>query len=369
MIISHPKYEIIGRRGEGFMWFTSWIKKLLDGKVSQFPSPPFEDVEYRNVRQSLYVALLFTKKMEHKFRNYNDDKSKISEESELSKLTEELSLLLLKSMPLKKLLALSEDIEQYSEDRLTAEQFLIQFKNTCGSHVGAYKHILNYLGIETAMNEKIEKELGTRLKRHKANIELLSVELDKLVTASVVPLNRKDEKKKIRCVTKTATVGYCHRLEFRCTLILGSNNLFSSSQISTSRRVIILTGLNASTSENDIVHGLSRCGAVDACVLYPLGVAEGKDHLVAASSSDAGSADEDGDDLFDAVDDEALAIDRRVGKSGGSWGATNPIASLARAGGDIPSLAEGEGELAGGTAKRTRGLSTVLKVGAGNNLH
>ena len=49
MIISHPKYEIIGRRGEGFMWFTSWIKKLLDGKVSQFPSPPFEDVEYRNV--------------------------------------------------------------------------------------------------------------------------------------------------------------------------------------------------------------------------------------------------------------------------------------------------------------------------------
>jgi len=238
------KDEILGRRGEGLAWFTSWVKKLLDGKVTEFPSPPFDSADYKNARQSLYNALLFTKKLEQKYSQATHDVVGPSEESKLSILAEELSSLLIRSLPLKNLSKLSKDIERFSGELISAEQFIVQLKKICGVHVSAYLPVLNYLGIETGTNEKVESELRVKLKRYSANVDLLSQELEKLIL-NTTPIS----KKKDSISNKKTNFGYCHRLEFRCLYLPRSHHSFLSHAISTSQRVIMLTGLNASTTE------------------------------------------------------------------------------------------------------------------------
>ena len=300
--------RILSKISPGNIIFAKWLSSLGKGRVRTFPVIRFND-EYGAVHRSITNTLSSILETQSAFI-VNDHKDLGAGYSSVSELASYIML----TMPVENASVVSSDLEKFAKEMYSPEQFCVQLKKSCGKHTHSVLPLLKFLGIE--YNNSWINGLREKTAKHKDNVSALAAELRRLLEQShaLVRILKDHEPassdsteqshstaaatgpgptlKHRRPLAQPPSYTHCHSIVVRCRYDLGESLISSYGTIAHSGQTIFIQELETTVTERDLRLSFEKCGGVDQVLLFPLGIAEGIEHVDDGSRPSAQHAKE-----------------------------------------------------------------------------
>eukprot|EP01041_Mallomonas_annulata_P001490 gene1490-2871_t len=284
--------------GDDVRWVVKWLWSFAKDEHPSLPSPQSSE-QIEKVKQK-FISSVQSAERSQTVRLL-DKQVKTGGKSIKKTPVEELAAMALRCAPLALVSEISEVVECYAKELMTADQLCTNLKKICTLHGGPVLPLLQHLSVD--IKPKLRYDLTRRQAVQDELLEDFSVEIQRYVECSPAWFEedqaRKSEKKSMSEKKNRSTrytywkPTHCHRTVMRCRSSPSSSStgyqatsLSSStgfepqpSVTASSEYTLFLSGLDPSVVENDLIDALSRCGEVSECQIRRIGIAEGVEHI------------------------------------------------------------------------------------------